>query len=149
MEVLVVFSGLLTPVIAIVGIFIAYRQWRTAQNKLRLDLFERRLEVYEAIEEFASKSQWARGRRDELDAVFFDAMKKARWLFGAEILWFCRKRIFRCADDLNEMWVAYDKARPEEQKVLMGQIIEKKKELYRLRRELLHVFSPYMSLKAK
>jgi ABC-type multidrug transport system fused ATPase/permease subunit len=42
-------SALLTPVVAIVGATIAYRQWRTAQNKLKLDLFEKRFAVYEAV----------------------------------------------------------------------------------------------------
>ena len=33
-------SALLTPTVAVLGSLIAYRQWRLAQNKLKLDLFE-------------------------------------------------------------------------------------------------------------
>lgn len=41
-------AALLTPTVAILGFFIAYRQWRTAQEKLALDLFNRRFGIYEA-----------------------------------------------------------------------------------------------------
>ena len=44
-------SALLTPAVAVFGIFIAYRQWRLAQEKLKLDLFDKRFEVYEAARE--------------------------------------------------------------------------------------------------
>lgn len=43
-----VLSGLLTPVIAIVASYVAWQQWRTNRNKLKLDLFDRRLAVYKA-----------------------------------------------------------------------------------------------------
>lgn len=39
---------LLTPVIAVLTIFIAYQQWRTNQQKLKLDCYDRRLKVYES-----------------------------------------------------------------------------------------------------
>lgn len=42
-----------TPVVAVIAACIAasiaFRQWQTAQNKLKLDLFERRYEVYVAL----------------------------------------------------------------------------------------------------
>lgn len=41
-------TALTIPVIAIVAAIIAYRQWRTAQSKLKLDLFEKRMVVYQA-----------------------------------------------------------------------------------------------------
>jgi hypothetical protein len=41
-------SALLVPLVAIFGFIIAYQQWRTAQNKLKLDLFDRRFEIYHA-----------------------------------------------------------------------------------------------------
>jgi Flp pilus assembly protein TadB len=43
-----VLTALLTPVIALLGILIAYQQWRTSRNKLKFDLFERRFAVYDA-----------------------------------------------------------------------------------------------------
>lgn len=43
-----VVSSLLVPVIAVLGAVIAYRQWRVAQNKLKLDLFDRRFAIFDA-----------------------------------------------------------------------------------------------------
>lgn len=39
-------SALLTPTIAITGIYIAYRQWKTNDLKRQNDLFDRRYEFY-------------------------------------------------------------------------------------------------------
>lgn len=39
-EVLRISQGLLTPVIAAVTTYIAWQQWRTNQNKLKLDRYE-------------------------------------------------------------------------------------------------------------
>ena len=42
-----------TPfVIGILGFYIAWRQWSTAHHKLRLDLFDRRMSVYEPVAKF-------------------------------------------------------------------------------------------------
>lgn len=40
-------KGLLTPIIAVIAAFIAYKQWYTNAQKLKLDLFNRRFRVYE------------------------------------------------------------------------------------------------------
>jgi hypothetical protein len=42
-------SLILTGAIAIVTLHIAYQQYQTAKNKLRLDLFKKRYPVYEAV----------------------------------------------------------------------------------------------------
>jgi hypothetical protein len=42
-------SLILTGAIAIVTLYIAYQQYQTAKNKLRLDLFKKRYPVYEAV----------------------------------------------------------------------------------------------------
>jgi hypothetical protein len=49
-----VLSALLTPTIAVIVAIIAYRQWKTAQNRLKLDLFDRRFAVYDAARNLLS-----------------------------------------------------------------------------------------------
>jgi len=44
-----IFAALLTPAIAILASYIAVRQWLTNKNKLKLDLFDKRYAVFEAI----------------------------------------------------------------------------------------------------
>jgi len=47
-ELLELSKGLLTPLIAVVTIIIAYLQWRTNEQKLKLDCYDRRSKVYES-----------------------------------------------------------------------------------------------------
>ena len=52
MKLLDVLSGLLTPTIAILASYIAYRQYRTAKAKLKLDLYEKRLKIFKYFKTF-------------------------------------------------------------------------------------------------
>ena len=42
-------KALLTPIIAIVTVYIAYQQWKTNELKLKLEKYDRRLRVYEEV----------------------------------------------------------------------------------------------------
>ena len=52
------------------GALIAYFQWRTAHQRIVLDLFERRTEVFEEIEN-AVKQALNSSTREEADAAFW------------------------------------------------------------------------------
>lgn len=43
------FSAILTPIVAVLAIWIAYRQYDTQQYQVRLDLFERRIKIIEDV----------------------------------------------------------------------------------------------------
>lgn len=43
-------SAFLTPLIALIAIYIAWQQWRTNQQKLDLDRYDRRLKIYKEIQ---------------------------------------------------------------------------------------------------
>ncbi len=45
-----ILSALATPTLALFAIFIALLQWKTAKQKIKLDLFDRRFEVYKNVE---------------------------------------------------------------------------------------------------
>lgn len=47
-----VFSALLTPLIAILAVYIAYQQHKTNKTKLRHDLYEKQLDFYRSVMEF-------------------------------------------------------------------------------------------------
>lgn len=88
--------GLLLPMlIAGCVALIAYLQWRTAKNKLALDLFDRRLSVFtminSAVEEFLSNGR-ALHPNDASErwksspmARFWTHYDSARFLFGPEV----------------------------------------------------------------
>jgi len=52
MQLIKVLSGLLTPTIAILAVYIAYRQHQTAKAKLKLDLYEKRLIIFHNFKTF-------------------------------------------------------------------------------------------------
>src|SRR5260221_10454696 len=56
-DVLTIFSGLLTPLLAIVATYIAYQQWRTNRIKLQHDLYDRRFAIYAALTNFLAQTQ--------------------------------------------------------------------------------------------
>ena len=77
------------PIVALIAACIAgciaYQQWKTARNKLKLDLFEKRLQVYNAAAVIVEliNNPYAPDR-DHLDECT-DKFVGARWLFGREI----------------------------------------------------------------
>ncbi len=46
-----ILSALLTPVIAIIATWIAYRQWRTNEDVSRLNKYEKRYSIYQALKD--------------------------------------------------------------------------------------------------
>jgi hypothetical protein len=79
-----------TPVAAVIAAAItatiAYRQWVTARNKLKLDLFDKRMEIYRSAIDLMSEIgyhdtilEW--DRVNQLGAPF----RGARWLLSDEI----------------------------------------------------------------
>jgi len=71
--------------IGIAGAAIAYRQYRVAKDKLRLDLFDRRLKVFEQAYEFAGKVMMNDYPEFGDFRVMFNAQTGARFLFGSEV----------------------------------------------------------------
>jgi hypothetical protein len=52
MEIIELFSGLLTPVIAAVTTYIAIQQYRTNKLKFKLEVFDRRYAIYQGVKKF-------------------------------------------------------------------------------------------------
>lgn len=81
----------LTAVTAGVAAWIAYQQFRTARHRLRLDLFERRMAVYEAT---ISLIQLAiRDANLTLDSIFVFVRdtRQARFLFDGPLIEYLEK----------------------------------------------------------
>lgn len=73
-------AALSTPTVAVFGSIIAYRQWRTAQNKLKLDLFEKRFVVYNAARLVLSTITTTGKITNEDSYKFLSSTREARWL---------------------------------------------------------------------
>lgn len=84
-EIIKISQGLLTPLIAIITCYIAYQQWKTNRDKLNLDRYERRLEIYKEVVRFISVGiREANYENDEL-MNFKPKVSEADFLFGEEI----------------------------------------------------------------
>lgn len=89
-----------TPSIALMVGFIAYRQWRTAQDKIVLDLFEKRLAVYTNVRKAVGIVN-THGHPDEhADRMLLEAIDASQFLFGPDI-----------REYLDEMWKDFSKLR--------------------------------------
>jgi len=73
-------------VIGGIAAYIAWRQYETAQAKLKLDLFEKRYTLFEATWEFLSNQRTTEvGSESNMLVSFNNVIPKARFLFGSDI----------------------------------------------------------------
>ncbi|TAX09315.1 hypothetical protein [Rhizobium leguminosarum] len=83
-----VLQALLTPAIAIAVGVIGFLQWRTAHQKVVLDLFERRAQLFEdvlsAVENYFDRYDQQVG--SETIVRLYRTQTKAQFLFGPEIV---------------------------------------------------------------
>lgn len=78
-------SGLLTPVVAAFGIWIAWNQWRTARRKLKLDLFDKRIVVYDAVQHAIGQIMVHGKTSAEVESAYLIGISGAKWLFDKEM----------------------------------------------------------------
>ena len=71
--------------IAAATVSIAFFQWRTAQQKVVIDVFEERYKIYQQLR--TAVSDYLQTLVFHLDAQrsFYEAMSRARYYFGAEV----------------------------------------------------------------
>ena len=78
-------KALLTPLIAMVTVYIAWQQWKTNRQKLNLDRYDRRLHVYEEVRRILSII----GRDGKVSTEdlfkFYTSVSEADFLLGPEI----------------------------------------------------------------
>ena len=94
-------TALLTPTVAILGALIAFRQWKLAQNKLKLDLFDRRFKVYEAARKFLSSIVTNGEITDEALHKFMYGTREAEWVLSQAVADYIDKQLYPKAIDLQ------------------------------------------------
>jgi hypothetical protein len=72
-------------VVAAVGAWIAYQQMQTARRKLRFDLFERRMKVFDATRNFCASILREGTMSREVERNFYLETMDAEFLFNEEI----------------------------------------------------------------
>lgn len=141
-------AALLTPTIAIFGASIAYRQWRTAQNKLKLDLFERRLFVYEAARDYLGSIYTSGKTSPEAEFKFLSGTRGAKWLFDDTVVQYLDKVLWHKICDLSCIQAELDGMPAGEERVRKIHAgAEIKKWMAEQMGVLDEKFSPYLSLR--
>ncbi|MBY3059436.1 hypothetical protein HF263_25700 [Rhizobium leguminosarum] len=93
-----VLQALLTPAIAIgVGV-IAYMQWRTAHQKVVLDLFDRRYRVYQLARDAVGMVARTGNSDREAELAMLEAMEASRFLFGKDVSLYLRQLYMNAVD---------------------------------------------------
>ena len=98
-----VLAALLTPTIAVFGLFIAYLQWRTAQNKLKLELFEKRFAVYDVARRFIASVITSGKAKDEEMNKFLSGTCETKWLLNDDIATYFDEQIWGNSVDLQAL----------------------------------------------
>ncbi|MFK0332223.1 hypothetical protein ACIQUB_13940 [Rhizobium sp. NPDC090275] len=83
------FQALLTPVVAVAVAVIAFLQWRTAHQKVVLDLFDRRLAFFDDVMELHRdymRSATPTTKIKTIARALGRMERKARFLFGEEVV---------------------------------------------------------------
>lgn len=78
-------TAVVVPIIALIAAWIAFRQSQIARNKLKLDLFEKRLAVYETVQKILETAAEKGKLTQEERLNYFVGIRSARWLFGPEV----------------------------------------------------------------
>jgi hypothetical protein len=80
-------SALGTPIVALIaggwGGYIAWRQWRTTQNRLRFDLFDKRFAAYAAARDVMERCSSLND--EEIAGRFVSNAREAQWTLGKDI----------------------------------------------------------------
>lgn len=89
-----VFQALLTPLVAIIALGIAFAQWWTARNRLKLDLFDRRWAIYEITRKTLAEIFERQELSSETQRQFRAAIRTANWLLDDELDRYLRESLW-------------------------------------------------------
>ena len=95
-----VFTALLTPMVAIVGLAIGILQWRINKKRIQHELFERRIKLFEIITAHMADAISLGTFSNEEEFKFIRNTKHARFIFGKDIADFIDE-IYKKSVDLS------------------------------------------------
>ena len=147
------YASALTPtLIAIFVAFVAYRQWKVARQKLRLDLYNKRFAVFEVTlklyQESFGETAPSESKYAELHRQFIKAMIEARFLFSgdsgiAELMESFNKSIFIIKG--SRSMIKTQGIPPEERLKIYNQFLEEQMQLSNKIEQLERKMKPYLS----
>jgi len=117
---------------------------QTAKNKLKLDLFDRRLAIYDAVCDIVDEWILPENQTSKRRARFVTAMNSSRWIFPEEVYQYLKHEVYT---EMNDLQVMHHRSELTE---------EEKKECLRIEARLMghrdqsidQVFGPHLTLEA-
>ena len=88
LEFTTILAGFLTPMIGVIAAYVAWQQWKTSHQKLMLDLYDRRLRIYEEVVKVLAIITRDADISYESLAIFRSSVAEADFIFGPEIVAF-------------------------------------------------------------
>jgi hypothetical protein len=113
----------LTPLIALVAVYVAYQQWRTNSLKSKLDLFDRRFRVFEEMRTLLG-AMLTIGADTNRILDFWSKTAEAEFLFGGEIAKYQKEIADRATAQSiakDDMIAALDKATSVEERTRLAE----------------------------
>lgn len=145
-------TALSVPVIAAFGGLIAYRQWKTARDKLKLDIFDRRMAVYQAATSELTRALggWEdMGKADSIPDKL--KLQEAKWLMSKEVAAYLEKPFQTSLEELAEFSVVLEGHDPSSATYDWdghdARLAERTKMYERILAKLDELFSPFLMLK--
>jgi hypothetical protein len=105
-----------TPILALVAGSIAWQQMQTAKAKLKLDLFERRLVVYEGVREYLAVIMRTGVTTPEAERAFLESIHGSKWLFETKLISYLNETLWGRACDLGCLQSELDGMPSEEER---------------------------------
>ena len=139
-------SALLTPTIAIAVGIISYRQWRTAQNKLKLDLFEKRIAIFDEAMAFIFESHGPEGASEEVMSRFITTSSRASWILNDDIAQILRSELYEKAIQIKVIAADLRAAEPPNKSAKTAELFKAQAEIREFSTELIKKFSPFLKL---
>lgn len=108
------FSALGPLIVAVIaggfGAYVVWRQWRTAQNRLKFDLFEKRHAIYKSGLDLINAYVSGGGIDKVMLSEYFFDMQDARWLFTNDLAVYLDSEIFKPIVRHERIWDALKRA---------------------------------------
>lgn len=147
-----VLQALLTPAIAAAVAVIGFLQWRTAHQKVILDLFERRLKVYEDVNWGVGEVLTASGNLVTANAAFRlrNAKSEAKFLYGDEVIAEIERILGIIAEYVRAARQISSQSTAEEQRASAAdKVLQLEKEIGELHGRFTRVCLPYLKMDQK
>lgn len=90
-------TALLVPVVALIAAYIAYAQWKTARNKLRFELFEKRFAVYRGVCDLLGSIVCNGKVSDVALQEYLRATSNAKWVVSSDVAKYLEEEVYKPA----------------------------------------------------